>query len=228
MGFLRQRATARYSILDGLVPRTLLLTSLTFACGSVAAQDHAFDFALIGDMPYTKVQEREYQRVLHMLNAADLAFVAHIGDFQFDARPYNQDPSRSAMPCVEDNYRAILSSFQSIRTRPSPVVADQLLDAESVLARQLGDFRAQRQKSLTSSRTATMASAQPRDLQAEQGVEHLDEARVADHGIAANTHPLDEQVRAFYARFPFQDLPGDPKRAMFVRMSELVAAGFAF
>jgi GNAT superfamily N-acetyltransferase len=44
---------------------------------------------------------------------------------------------------------------------------------------------------------------------------------------AVITHPLDEQVRAFYARFHFQDLPGDPKRAMYVRMSELVAAGFA-
>jgi hypothetical protein len=27
-----------------------------------AAQERAFDFALVGDMPYTKVQETEYQR----------------------------------------------------------------------------------------------------------------------------------------------------------------------
>ncbi len=66
-------------------------------------------------MPYTKVQEREYQRVLEALNAADLAFVAHIGDFQFDARPYNQNPAIASMPCVDDNYKAILSSFQSVR-----------------------------------------------------------------------------------------------------------------
>ena len=50
----------------------LLLASLTFACGSVAAQDRGFDFALIGDMPYTKAQEREYQRVLEALNAPSL------------------------------------------------------------------------------------------------------------------------------------------------------------
>ena len=93
----------------------LLLTCMTFAGGSVAAQERAFDFALIGDMPYTKVQEREYQRVLVALNAADLAFVAHIGDFQFDARPYNQNPAIASMPCVDDNYKAILYSFQSIR-----------------------------------------------------------------------------------------------------------------
>jgi hypothetical protein len=36
-----------------------------------------------------------------------------------------------------------------------------------------------------------------------------------------------DQVRAFYARFHFEDLPGDPKRAMFVRISELAATGFA-
>ena len=93
--------------LNGLTPRALLLACLTFAGGSAAAQERAFDFALIGDMPYTKVQEREYQRVLGALNAADLALVAHIGDFQFDARPYNQNPTIASMPCVDENYKAI-------------------------------------------------------------------------------------------------------------------------
>jgi len=79
------------------------------------AQERAFDFALIGDMPYTKVQEQEYQRVLAALNAADLAFVAHIGDFMFDATPYNRKPEIASMPCVDENYKAIHDSFQSIR-----------------------------------------------------------------------------------------------------------------
>lgn len=35
------------------------------------------------------------------------------------------------------------------------------------------------------------------------------------------THPLDEEVRSFYARWGFQDLPFDPRRAMFVRMTDL-------
>jgi hypothetical protein len=98
MGTLCRRASAWLSILGGLVIRTLLMASVTLACGSVVAQDRAFDFALIGDMPYTKVQDREYQRVLLALNAADLAFVAHIGDFQFDARPYNQNPASASTP----------------------------------------------------------------------------------------------------------------------------------
>ena len=43
---------------------------------------------------------------------------------------------------------------------------------------------------------------------------------------AVITHPLDDRVRAFYARFHFEDLPADPKRAMYVRIAELAAAGF--
>lgn len=35
------------------------------------------------------------------------------------------------------------------------------------------------------------------------------------------THPLDDGVRGFYTRWGFQDLPFDPRRAMFVRMVDL-------
>ena len=35
------------------------------------------------------------------------------------------------------------------------------------------------------------------------------------------THPLDDGVRGFYMRWGFQDLPFDPRRAMFVRMVDL-------
>lgn len=40
------------------------------------------------------------------------------------------------------------------------------------------------------------------------------------------THPLDEQVRTFYARWGFEELSFDPKRAMIVRMKELEKSGF--
>lgn len=40
------------------------------------------------------------------------------------------------------------------------------------------------------------------------------------------THPIDDQVRSFYARWGFQDLPYDPKRAMIVRMIDLEKSGF--
>jgi hypothetical protein len=84
-------------------------------CATVPGRDGAFDFALIGDMPYTKVQAVEYRRTLAALNATELAFVAHIGDFQFDARPYNRNPAQADMPCVEENYKSVYDSFQSVR-----------------------------------------------------------------------------------------------------------------
>jgi predicted N-acetyltransferase YhbS len=44
-------------------------------------------------------------------------------------------------------------------------------------------------------------------------------ALVASAGVI--THPLDDGVRGFYARWGFQDLPFDPRRAMMVRMDDL-------
>jgi predicted N-acetyltransferase YhbS len=35
------------------------------------------------------------------------------------------------------------------------------------------------------------------------------------------THPLDDGVRGFYARWGFQDLPFDPRRAMMLRMVDV-------
>ncbi len=39
------------------------------------------------------------------------------------------------------------------------------------------------------------------------------------------THPLDDRARGFYARWGFQDLPFDPRRAMIVRMVDLERSG---
>jgi len=38
--------------------------------------------------------------------------------------------------------------------------------------------------------------------------------------------PLDDEVRAFYRRFGFEDLPGDPRRSMIVRIRDLERSGF--
>lgn len=40
-------------------------------------------------------------------------------------------------------------------------------------------------------------------------------------GMGVVTHPLDEALRGFYARWGFQDIPFDPRRAMIVRMVDL-------
>ncbi len=89
--------------------------AIALAAALGACTPGKFDFAIIGDTPYTRAQEAEYARVLEDLNKRDLGFVTHIGDFQFDARPYNSDPSRAAMPCADETYQDILNSFQSSR-----------------------------------------------------------------------------------------------------------------
>ena len=39
------------------------------------------------------------------------------------------------------------------------------------------------------------------------------------------THPLDDEVRHFYRRWGFEDLPFDPRRSMIVRMVDLEKSG---
>lgn len=39
------------------------------------------------------------------------------------------------------------------------------------------------------------------------------------------THPIDDQVRRFYQRWGFEDVPFDPKRSMIVRMVDLEKSG---
>jgi hypothetical protein len=98
-------------------------SALGLACLSLAsisntsaqAQDRVFQFGLIGDVPYTTVAQQEYQRVIAALNKADLAFVVHIGDFQNDPRGYYPNPAIGLLPCLDDNYKAIYDSFQSVR-----------------------------------------------------------------------------------------------------------------
>jgi GNAT superfamily N-acetyltransferase len=43
--------------------------------------------------------------------------------------------------------------------------------------------------------------------------------------FAVLTHPLDDDVRAFYRRFDFVDTPFDPKRSMIVKLVDLEHAG---
>jgi len=40
------------------------------------------------------------------------------------------------------------------------------------------------------------------------------------------THPLDDEVRAFYRKYGFEDLPFDPLRSMAVRLVDLRQNGF--
>jgi hypothetical protein len=93
------------------------LACLSFAGigdASAQAQDRTFQFALTGDTGYSAKGIEEFKRMLEVLNRTELAFVVHIGDFQADPRGYNQDPAIGPMPCIDERYKDVYDSFQSV------------------------------------------------------------------------------------------------------------------
>jgi hypothetical protein len=59
----RTARTAAFALLLGLAATT------------VAAQDRAFQFGLMGDLPYSRIEEQELDRIIAQMNAKELAFV---------------------------------------------------------------------------------------------------------------------------------------------------------
>jgi hypothetical protein len=90
---------------------SLILLSFSFA----HAQDRAFQFGLIGDTGYSTEGIEGFERLLVSVNAEDLAFVVHVGDFENDGRAYSRNPSAGPVPCTDEGFQAVYESFQSIR-----------------------------------------------------------------------------------------------------------------
>ena len=87
--------------------------ALLGGCAGSQTGGGAYDFGVVGDTPYTHVQAEEFKHVMAALDSADLAFVIHVGDFEFDPRPYNRDPSKADMPCTDENYAAVHKAFDA-------------------------------------------------------------------------------------------------------------------
>jgi hypothetical protein len=80
--------------------RRLLAIFLGVACVAPALA-RPFSIGLIGDMPYERPMA-EYRRVLAEIDAADLAFVVHVGDIQ-----------ASSQRADDERFRARLAEFQN-------------------------------------------------------------------------------------------------------------------
>lgn len=87
-------------------------TLLAAQAGNVAAQGQRFQFAAIGDTGYSKKSEAEFSRMIAAMNKDPLAFVAHVGDFEADPRPYGNAPDRISMPCSDESFTSVLAQFQ--------------------------------------------------------------------------------------------------------------------
>jgi len=62
----------------------LLFSSSAISQGGREVPGARFEFALIGDMPYDARQEKEFANLMTELDATELAFVVHDGDFWYD------------------------------------------------------------------------------------------------------------------------------------------------
>jgi hypothetical protein len=103
--------------LAGQLSALLVSCFLVYASGCTTAQkdDQAqsgtMEFAIIGDMPYVARQEKEFVNVMKEIDAADLAFVVHTGDFWFDGLAWNAN-RKGLPPCADETFEDRLKLAQ--------------------------------------------------------------------------------------------------------------------
>jgi len=82
--------------------------------GERAVQSASFEFALIGDVPYDARHEKEFVHVMKEINAADLAFVVHNGDFWWDGAAWSEKAG-GFPPCSDATFDDRLGLAQRSR-----------------------------------------------------------------------------------------------------------------
>jgi hypothetical protein len=84
--------TVRWALSAALITSCSML--FLSACATMQrerdAQSARFEFGLIGDVPYDGRAEREFAHVMKGLDAADLSFVVHNGDFWWDGAAWTE------------------------------------------------------------------------------------------------------------------------------------------
>ena len=82
----------------------LLLAGSATILGGGELQSARFEFALIGDMPYDARHEQEFAHVMKDINAADVAFVVHVGDFWWDGGSWTEQAGAHP-PCGDEAFQ---------------------------------------------------------------------------------------------------------------------------
>ena len=88
-----------------------LFLMLLFLAGGALAQGARFEFGVIGDLPYNAAEESRAPELARAMSAANLAFVAHVGDIMADGRGYRDGEP----PCEDETLakrKAWLDSFR--------------------------------------------------------------------------------------------------------------------
>jgi hypothetical protein len=92
----------------------LLLSGSATSQREGEAQGARFEFALIGDVPYDARHEKEFANVMKEIDAADLSFVVHNGDFWYDGAAWTEQLG-GFPPCGDDTFQHRLRLAQSSR-----------------------------------------------------------------------------------------------------------------
>ena len=103
-----------YQTLCAFFVAVLFLSDSTTSQAGTEMQAGRFEFALIGDTPYDATQEKEFANVMRQVNAAELAFVVHDGDFWWDGVAWTSQDG-GFPPCSDETFRDRLSLAQSSR-----------------------------------------------------------------------------------------------------------------
>jgi hypothetical protein len=106
------------SLLMGLTfAMTVAYLTLLFSSSATSQSERevpavTFEFALIGDMPYDARQEKEFVNLMTNVNAAELAFVVHDGDFWYDGGAWTEQVG-GFPPCGDETFKHRLGMAQS-------------------------------------------------------------------------------------------------------------------
>lgn len=82
--------------------------------GARYTRNASVDFALIGDMPYDGRQEKEFDNLMRDIDAADVAFVVHDGDFWWDGAAWTESAG-GLPPCSDETFNDRLARAQRSR-----------------------------------------------------------------------------------------------------------------
>jgi predicted phosphodiesterase len=88
------------------------------SCATIQAENQSqsarLEFALIGDMPYNAKQKKQFTNLIKEINAANLSFVVHAGDYWFDGIAWKKT-TKGLPPCSNETYQDRLNLTKKIK-----------------------------------------------------------------------------------------------------------------
>lgn len=117
---MRNKDAGSWKVRSTTVLKSAVLVSYLMlflsGCATVQGEQQSggFEFALIGDMPYDGRQEKEFAHLMRDIDAADVAFVVHNGDFWYDGAAWTEKLG-GFPPCGDDTFEHRLGLAQNSR-----------------------------------------------------------------------------------------------------------------